>query len=248
MPGITLGKNPNGKRPREVIGEPNWKKVSILYELPYWMNKKLKHNIDVMHVEKNISESTFGTMLGIDGKNKDTDKARMDLKKMNIRQELHLKERPDGSYVKPKAIFSLTPKERDGFYDFLKSVKYPDGYAANISRFVNTRNGRLSGLKSHDCHVLLQRVLPIGMRGFVDKDISIILFELGSFFQDLCSRTLRRSDLEKLEERIVIILCKLEKFFPPAFFDVMVHLVVHLPREEILGEPVQYRWMYPIER
>uniref|UniRef100_A0A2N9GCW6 Transposase-associated domain-containing protein n=1 Tax=Fagus sylvatica TaxID=28930 RepID=A0A2N9GCW6_FAGSY len=248
MPGITLGKNPNGKRPRELIGEPNWKKVSILYELPYWMNKKLRHNIDVMHVEKNISESTFGTMLGIDGKNKDTDKARMDLKKMNIRQDLHLKERPDGSYVKPQAIFSLTPKERDGFYEFLKSVKYPDGYAANISRSVNTRNGRLSGLKSHDCHVLLQRVLPIGMRGFVDKDISTILFELGSFFQDLCSRSLRRSDLENLEDRIVLILCKLEKFFPPAFFDVMVHLAVHLPREAILGGPVQYRWMYPIER
>ena len=68
MPGIILGKNPNGKIPHELIGEPNWKKVSILYELLYWMNKKLKHNIDVMHVEKNISESTFGTMLGIDGR------------------------------------------------------------------------------------------------------------------------------------------------------------------------------------
>ena len=75
MLSITLEKNPNGKRPRELIGKPNWKKVSILYELPYWMNKKLKHNIDVMHVEKNISESTFGMMLGIDGKNKDTNKA-----------------------------------------------------------------------------------------------------------------------------------------------------------------------------
>uniref|UniRef100_A0A2N9HD91 DUF4218 domain-containing protein n=1 Tax=Fagus sylvatica TaxID=28930 RepID=A0A2N9HD91_FAGSY len=238
MSSITLRKNPNGKRPRELIREPNWKNVSILYELPYWMNKKLKHNIDVMHVEKNISESTFGTMLGIDGKNKDTDKARMDLKKMNIRQDLHLKERPDGSYVKPQAIFSLTPKERDGFYEFLKSVKYPDGYAANISRFVNTRNGRLFSLKSHDCHVLLQRVLPIGMRGIMDKDISTILFELGSFFQDLCSRSLRWSDLENLEDRIVLILFKLEKFFPLAFFDVMVHLAIHLPREAILGKPV----------
>ena len=96
MPGIILGKNPNGKRPRELIGEPNWKNICILYELPYWLNKKLKHNIDVMHVEKNISESTFGTMLGTDGKNKDTEKARMDMKKMNIRQDLHLKELPNG--------------------------------------------------------------------------------------------------------------------------------------------------------
>ncbi|XXG62578.1 hypothetical protein AAC387_Pa05g0908 [Persea americana] len=28
----------------------------------------------------------------------------------------------------------------------------------------------------------------------------------------------------------------------------MVHLAVHLPREAMLARPVQYRWMYPIER
>ena len=89
---------------------------------------------------------------------------------------------------------------------------------------------------------------PIGLQGFADKDISIVLFELGNFFQDLCSRTLKRSELEKLEERTVLILCKLERFFPPAFFDVMIHLAIHLPREAILEGSVQYRWMYPIER
>ena len=118
------------------------------------MNKKLKHNIDVMHVEKNISESIFGTMLGIDGKNKDTEKAQMDLETMNIREMLHLEVLPDGSCRKPRAIISLNTVERDGFYDFLKSVKYPDDYAANILRSMNTRNNKLSGLKSHDCHAL----------------------------------------------------------------------------------------------
>ncbi|XP_058211822.1 uncharacterized protein LOC131324005 [Rhododendron vialii] len=102
--------------------------------------------------------------------------------------------------------------------------------------------------KFHDCHVLIQRILPIGMCGFVDKEISIALFELGTFFQDLCSRTVTRSKLEQLEERAIHILCKLEKIFPPAFFDVMVHLIIHLPREAILEGPVHYRWMYPIER
>ena len=130
----------------------------------------------------------------------------------------------------------------------MKLVKYSDGCAANISRSVNAKNGGLSGLKSHDYHVLLQRILPIRLRWFAHKDISIVLFELGSFFQDLFSRTLKRSELEKQEEHIVLILCKLERFFPLAFFDVMVHLAIHLPREAILGGPVQYRWMYPIKR
>ncbi|XP_057484999.1 uncharacterized protein LOC130771413 [Actinidia eriantha] len=244
--GVVLGKYPaNKKRPRH---KPNWTKISILYELPYFKDKKFRHNIDVMHSEKNFSENLIGTMLGIDGKNKDTDKARKDLEDKGIRKELWLTQHPNGSYIKPRASFSLTIEEKEAFFEFLKSVKYPDGYAANISRSVHSTNGRLTGLKSHDYHILIQQILPIGMRGFVNKEISTTLFELGSFFQDLCSKTLRRSELKKLEEHIVFILCKLEKIFPPAFFDVMVHLAIHLPREASLGGPVQYRWMYPFER
>ncbi|XP_010424529.1 PREDICTED: uncharacterized protein LOC104709653 [Camelina sativa] len=37
-------------------------------------------------------------------------------------------------------------------------------------------------------------------------------------------------------------------YFPPNFFDIMVHLVIHLGREARLGGPVQFRWMYPFER
>ncbi|XXG48068.1 hypothetical protein AAC387_Pa02g2605 [Persea americana] len=56
------------------------------------------------------------------------------------------------------------------------------------------------------------------------------------------------SHVKELENKIVLILCKLERIFPLVFFDVMVHLAVHLPREAMLARPVQYRWMYPIER
>ena len=54
--------------------------------------------------------------------------------------------------------------------------------------------------------------------------------------------------LERLKVEIVIILCKLEKILRLAFFDVMVHLVIHLPGEAILRGPVHYGWMYPVER
>ncbi|XP_062000002.1 uncharacterized protein LOC133746279 [Rosa rugosa] len=40
----------------------------------------------------------------------------------------------------------------------------------------------------------------------------------------------------------------LEMYFPPSFFDIMVHLTIHLAREARLCGPVQYRWMYPFER
>jgi hypothetical protein len=41
-----------------------------------------------------------------------------------------------------------------------------------------------------------------------------------------------------MKTEIPVILCKFEKIFPPAFFDVMVHLAVHLPDEAMLRGPV----------
>ena len=201
-----------------------------------------------MNVEKNICESRICTMVGLDKKNKDTEYTRQDLVDMNIRLELPLRNRRNGTQGKSRVSYTLGLKEKDGFYQYLKSIKHPDGYAANLSRCVASKNGRLSGLKSHVYHVLLQCLFPIGMRGYMNKEICTTLFELGSFFEGICSKTLKWSHVEELENKIVLILCKLERIFPPAFFDVMVHLAVHLPREATLAGPVQYRWMYPIER
>lgn len=44
------------------------------------------------------------------------------------------------------------------------------------------------------------------------------------------------------------ILCQFEKIFLPAFFDIMAHLPIHLVNEIRLGGPVQYRWMFFMER
>lgn len=197
-------------------------------------------------ISRKICDSVLGTLMSIEGKNKDTDKARLDLADMNIRKELHLKEQ-GGRWLKPHASYTLTPNERKEFCKFLKSVKFPDGYAANISRNVNITDAKISGLKSHDCHVMLQRLLCAGIRPYMPRNVYTTLAELSNFFQTLCAKTLSVKELEKLEEGIVLILCKLERIFPPAFFDVMVHLAVHLPREAILAGPVNSRWMFPFE-
>jgi hypothetical protein len=54
--------------------------------------------------------------------------------------------------------------------------------------------------------------------------------------------------MEKLEKEIPMLICKLEKIFPPGCFNPMQYLPVHLPYEDKLGGPQQYRWMYHIER
>jgi hypothetical protein len=57
----------------------NWRKKSNFFQLPYWENLLIRHNLDVIHIEKNICESILGTLLDIEGKGKDNEKARLDM-------------------------------------------------------------------------------------------------------------------------------------------------------------------------
>jgi hypothetical protein len=105
-------------------------------------------------------------------------------------------------------------KKRKAFCDFLSKIKFPDGFTSNILRCVCANRTKLQGLKTHDCHILLQRILPSAMRGFLDKDIYEAVEELGKFFRELCSKTINKNVLVEIKKEIPIILVKLEKISP----------------------------------
>ena len=248
---VRLGKQQLvGKRKRSQLDQEEkkiWKRRVCLWNLEYWENLKLRHNLDVMHIEKNICENLIGTILNIPGKTKDTVKARLDLKDLGVKKELHLIE--EGNSIRmPHARYTLTKEQKAKFMAFLEEVKFPDGYASNISRCLSDDGTKLHGLKTHDCHIILQRLLAAVIRGVVDQDIYEAVADVGKFFRQLCSRTVNKDVLTDMKKEKPIILVKLERIFPPAFFDVMVHLSVHLPDEALLRGSVQYGWMYPIER
>ncbi|KAL6345456.1 hypothetical protein AAG906_017175 [Vitis piasezkii] len=90
----------------------------------------------------------------------------------------------------------------------------------------------------------MQQLLPLAIRGVLHKNVCVVIVELCSFFKQLCSKVLKTDQLEHLENDIIVTLCKLERIFPPSFFDVMVHLPIHLASEAKVAGPMQYRWMY----
>ncbi|GJV92292.1 hypothetical protein Tco_1540105 [Tanacetum coccineum] len=55
-------------------------------------------------------------------------------------------------------------------------------------------------------------------------------------------------DMLKAQIKVVDILCDLELIYPPALFDIMIHLVIHLPLEALEGGPIRPWWMFPFER
>ena len=121
----------------------------------------------------------------------------------------------------------------------------PDGYASNISRCVNLQERKISGLKSHDYHVLVEDILPLALRACnPPNEIIQVVSELATIFKSLCSKVMDVKELEKLQNQIVITISQMEKIFLPSFFTIMVNLIIHLVGKIKLGGPVNFRWMY----
>ncbi|KAI5333527.1 hypothetical protein L3X38_023658 [Prunus dulcis] len=125
-----FGKTVSRTRPSTNL---NWTHKPMFFELPYWSKLKLRHNLDVMHVEKNVFDTLVGTILDIEGKTKDTIKARLDLERMGIRRGLWMNRDSDKAR-RDLAFFSMKPNDKKEFLKFVSSVKFPDGYASNIAR------------------------------------------------------------------------------------------------------------------
>ena len=68
------------------------------------------------------------------------------------------------------------------------------------------------------------------------------------FFNAVCSKVIDPKKLDDLKKNIVVTLCQLEMYFLPSFFDIMVHLTVHLVRKIKLCALVFLKWMYQFER
>jgi len=73
--------------------------------------------------------------------------------------------------VKPRASFVLEKNTQLLVYQCLKSLCFSDGYASDISRLVNLKEYKLYGMKSHDCHVFIQILIPLAYCDLLPKGI-----------------------------------------------------------------------------
>lgn len=134
------------------------------------------------------------------------------------------------------------------FCQTLVDIKVPEGYCSNLKNLVSMSDLKLHGLKSHYCHVLMQQILPLAIRSILPEHVKCVIIRLCFFFNALCTNVVDPNKFDQLQLDIVETLCVLEKTFMPCFFDIMIHLIVHLVEEVRLCGPVCLRWMYPFER
>ena len=195
-----------------------------------------------MHIERNVSDNIMKHIFG----DKDTPATRRDMEQAGVMSDLHMERSHNGNYVKPKAPYVLTESEKSAFLSLVSSTKVPSGYSSTLTIHIGEK--RLQGLKSHDHHVLLQQILPASIRHNLSRGVRETIIRLGNLFQRICSKVIRNSEIQSLRTSAVEVLFLLEIHFPPGFFDIMIHLVVHLVDELEICGPVHARWCYSVER
>jgi len=108
----------------------NWSRRSIFWDLPYWSKLLIRHNLDVMHIEKNIFEQITNTIISVKGKCK--------------RRKLNLQVTNDNvggrREVMPTAPYVLSKEQRKVLCEWICGLKFSDGYASNLSRCVDRTN------------------------------------------------------------------------------------------------------------
>ena len=54
-------------------------------------------------------------------------------------------------------------------------IRFPDGYSSDLASCVDMENEKFSGMKSHDCHVFMERLLPFIFAELLDRNVHLAL-------------------------------------------------------------------------
>ena len=104
----------------------------------------------------------------------------------------------------PHACHHMNASENDSFLQVLKDEIVPDGYSSNISYCVKLKERKISGMKSHDNHILMQQFFSIAIHRSLPLEVSRTLIGLSCFFRKIYFKVLNVDELWALEKRIAI--------------------------------------------
>jgi hypothetical protein len=232
-------KNPDGmikdRSTSPIEGVP-FKKQSIFFRyLPYWLELAVPHAIDAMHVQKNVFESLIGTLMDTT-KSKDGLKARRDMEQLKVKPELLPVRHENRKYTLPVTCYNLDIEERRDLLTSVKAIKVMTGFSANPKKLVSMKDLLFHYYKAHNCHMMLIVYLPIIIRVIKLEFLKMSITRMCYFFSKISQKKFHREELRDLHDFVVETQNQLEMCLPPAFFNTMEHLMIHMVHQiEVLG-------------
>jgi hypothetical protein len=116
-------------------------------------------------------ESIMSMNLDVTDFMKDNMNERKDLAALCDRPSLEAKPNARGNLKRPNATYCVKPIERKEVLRWLKTLKFLDCYVANIRRVVNVGTSKLNGLKNHDYHIFIERLMLVMFCGYFKSDL-----------------------------------------------------------------------------
>lgn len=126
------------------------KRLSIFHDLPYWGDFQIIHLLNPMHIFKNVDAAIWTHLVS----GRDTLGACEDLQARDRIWELW-QARRGARVVLLKAPWVCSKREEAIVKKDIASFRTPMG-RMHFLRGAFTKDNKLSGLKSHDCHKMLQ--------------------------------------------------------------------------------------------
>ena len=114
----------------------------------------------------------MNTLMSVKGKSKDNIMSILDIEIFCSRSELHI----DSKGKAPFPAYTLTQEAKQSLLSCVKhEVKFPDGYSSDLASCVYMENRKFSGMKSHDCHVFMERLLSFIFVELLDRNVHLAL-------------------------------------------------------------------------
>ena len=87
----------------------------------------------------------------------------------------------------PIVPFALNKEQKKALCEWIKNLKFPNDYASNFSRRVDVQGDKLHGLKSHDYHIIMERLLLVALRELLPTNVWKAITDISKYLRDLCS-------------------------------------------------------------
>jgi hypothetical protein len=179
---------------------------------------------------------------------KDGLNAHKDLKLLGIREELHPQERPNRKVYLPPTSYTLTNEEKRAICKCLCGIRVPTGFSTNIKNLVSMSELKVSGYNTHDCLTMLSLLLGIAIRAVNHPYLKMAITRMCHFFNAISKKVIGIVELDEIRKEMQVTMGQLEMCFPPPFFDMMEHYMIHLADQIFVLGPTYMHHMYPYER
>src|SRR3989337_3794811 len=94
----------------------------------------------------------------------------------------------------------------------------------------------------------MTQLLPVELRRLLPENLRLAILKLCAFLNAISQKVIDPKILPRLQNDLVQCLVSFELVFPPSFFNIMMHVLVHLVDEIAILGPVFLHNMFPFER